>query len=174
MIDPAALPGALSAGEIAALLAASPPLVEGLTSAALQLQPNGLDVCVESIWRPTGALRLGQDIRQAPARSRLDWSESGWLHLPAGAYVARLLETVNLPLDIMALGFPRSTLLRSACGVVNAVWDAGYRGRSEVLLAVWNPAGLQLQRGARILQLVFFRLTSRTQAYSGVYQREHT
>ena len=33
----------------------------------------------------------------------------------------------------MALGFARSSLLRSGCGIQNAVWDAGYHGRSEAL-----------------------------------------
>jgi dUTP pyrophosphatase len=53
------------------------------------------------------------------------------------------------------------------------VWDAGYSGRGEGLLIVHNPRGVRLQRGARIAQLVVFRLTASTSAYAGQYQNEN-
>ena len=57
--------------------------------------------------------------------------------------------------------------------MVLAVWDAGYEGRSEALLVVHARAGFRVQRGARLAQLVFFRATGYTDAYSGAYQGEH-
>jgi dUTP pyrophosphatase len=57
--------------------------------------------------------------------------------------------------------------------LLHAVWDAGYRGRSEALLTVWNPAGFDIQQGARIAQLVFLRLTRTTEGYRGAYQGEN-
>ncbi len=170
--DPGRPPGALNAAEIRALLICEPPLVSGLADVELQVQPNGLDVRLESAWLPEAAGRLGVDEREIPPRRELPFDTDGWLHLPAGAYVVRLCETVDLPTDLMALGFARSSLLRSGCGILNAVWDAGYHGRSEALLAVMNPAGFRVQRGARIAQLVFFRLATATEAYRGVYQGE--
>ena len=58
----------------------------------------------------------------------------------------------------MALGKPRSSLLRSGVAIHNAVWDAGYQGRSQALLVVYHPRGFTLSRDARVLQLVFFLL----------------
>jgi dUTP pyrophosphatase len=59
------------------------------------------------------------------------------------------------------------------CHVPTAVWDAGYEGRGEGLLVVNNPAGLRLQRGARIAQLVVFRLNETAlEGYAGQYQHE--
>src|SRR5439155_26514719 len=151
-----------------------PPLASGLADPALQVQPNGLDVRLDRLWLPEAAGRLGREERSIPPRREVPFEPSGWVHLPADAYVFRLCETVHLPPDLMALGFARSSLLRAGCGLLNAVWDAGYRGRSEALLAVLNPAGFWVQQGARIVQLVFFRLAASTEGYQGAYQGEHT
>ncbi|MYE43634.1 MAG: deoxyuridine 5'-triphosphate nucleotidohydrolase, partial [Acidobacteria bacterium] len=54
-----------------------------------------------------------------------------------------------------------------------ALWDSGYRGRSGSLLTVHHPDGLELARGARILQLVFFQLAAPAErTYAGAYQDE--
>jgi dUTP pyrophosphatase len=78
-----------------------------------------------------------------------------------------------MPSDIMALGRPRSSLLRCGVDIGTAVWDAGYSGRSQSLLTVHNPAGFRVQRNARVMQLVFFRLNTETPGYNGKYQREN-
>ncbi len=57
--------------------------------------------------------------------------------------------------------------------VNTAVWDAGYSGRSESRLVVYNPLGFDLQKNSRIVQMVFFRLSSETEGYNGAYQREN-
>jgi len=64
-------------------------------------------------------------------------------------------------------------LLRCGVTVNTAVWDAGYSGRSQSLMVVYNPQGFRIQRNARIVQLVFLRLTHETEGYRGVYQREN-
>ena len=57
--------------------------------------------------------------------------------------------------------------------VPTAVWDAGYAGRGSGLLVVSSPYGLRIQHGARIAQLVLFRLTEpASTAYAGQYQHE--
>jgi len=73
----------------------------------------------------------------------------------------------------MALARPRSSLLRCGVTVDTAVWDAGYSGRSQSLMVVYNPLGFRLQRNARIVQLVFLRLTRETEGYRGAYQGEN-
>ena len=55
-----------------------------------------------------------------------------------------------------------------------AVWDAGYSGRSESLLVVYNKKGFDLKKDARVLQLLFFRLDEEVKnGYSGIYQNEN-
>jgi len=57
--------------------------------------------------------------------------------------------------------------------VGTAVWDAGYEGRSQSLLVVYNPRGFRVQRNARITQLVFMELTGDSDGYNGAYQGEN-
>ena len=111
--------------------------------------------------------------RVLPETEPLPFDGEGWLELPEGAYLVTFNEIVNLPPDLMALGRPRSSLLRSGVALHTAVWDAGYHGRSQSLLTVHHPNGFRLQRNARVAQLVFFRLTTPPeQGYQGRYQGE--
>lgn len=165
----------LSREELRALLAAEPPLVEEV-DAATQLQPNGIDVSLERVQRVTSPALLGASasVREPSAREDVRADADGWWDLHQGAYVITYRERVNLPMDVMALLRPRSSLLRSGVTIHGAVWDAGYRGRGEGLLAVLNPRGYRIQKGARIAQLVFFRLGRATaEGYAGRYQGEN-
>ena len=144
-----------------------------LAAPAEQVQPNGIDLSVDAIWRFTDAGALGVHQRSLPAREELAPDQHGWFSLSTATYGIRYLEAVEMPTDCGGLCFPRSSLLRMGLTVPTAVWDAGYRGRGEGLLIVTNPHGVRLQRGARIAQLVVFRLTSATTAYAGRYQGEH-
>src|SRR5579859_3544045 len=89
--------------DIAAALQQNPPLVEGVTNLATQLQPNGIDLTVHSIVRVTGAARVGfssDETKPAPAEA-LEFDADGWLFLPSGNYRARLAERVNIPSDVV-------------------------------------------------------------------------
>ena len=149
-----------------------------LPSAAAQqthVQPNGVDLSLDAIWRlvGTGALGIATDDRRLPPRAELEFDGQGWVELEMGTYGIRFTEWVAVPLDCGGLCFPRSSLLRMGLHVPTGVWDAGYAGRAESLLMVTNPHGVRLQRGARIVQLVLFRLTEpASQGYAGAYQHE--
>ncbi|WP_048086166.1 deoxyuridine 5'-triphosphate nucleotidohydrolase [Archaeoglobus veneficus] len=138
-----------------------------------QLQPNGFDCTLQSVARIKGTGRIDFDNseRQLPEVEEIPF-EDEWVFLPRGVYRVRINEVVNLGNDIMAFGRPRSTLIRCGANLLTAVWDAGYRGRSEAGLVVYGD-GLWLKRNARILQLVFVKLTDETTPYSGAYQMEN-
>ncbi|MBA5942724.1 MAG: deoxyuridine 5'-triphosphate nucleotidohydrolase, partial [Methanophagales archaeon] len=94
------------------------------------------------------------------------------------AYKIGFNEILTLPLDSLAIAAPRSTLLRCGVTIETAIWDAGYRGRSESLLVVLNKNGYYIRKNARILQLVFIKLGTGTEnlmgeGYSGRYQLEN-
>lgn len=143
--------------------------------AAAQLQVNGFELTAGRIERFEGAGSLGfsNDDRELPATRPLAWGEDGWLWLEPGSYKVVFNEVVAIPEDACAIGLPRSSLLRMGVSVHTAVWDAGYRGRSEALLVVYNPSGFRIRRDARVLQLVFMRLESRQEGYAGRYQGEN-
>ena len=151
------------------------PLVEGLSSLDEQLQPSGFDFSLGRIDRLTSAGRMGSaaEDRSLPESESLAFGDDGWLVLNAGSYLVTFNEVVNMPLDFMALASPRSSLIRSGVSLPTTVWDPGYRGRSQALLTVHNPAGYHLQQNARLMQMVFFRLSQPVQqGYQGRYQGE--
>lgn len=168
---------ALSREELRRLVAGTPPLVEDLGDVERQLQPNGVDVRLDRVFKITSPELLGESdsLREPAAREEMAPDADGWWDLHQGSYVITVRERVNLPADVMALARPRSTLLRSGVAIHTAVWDAGYTGRSEALLSVLNGRGFRVQRGARVMQLVFLRLEHPThEGYRGKYQGEGT
>jgi dUTP pyrophosphatase len=166
--------GVLNREEILALLNSKPPLVGDMLEAEEQIQPNGIDLTVESVSRFRGAGTLGRTNagRVLPNVEEIAFDAEGALFLPAGAYQVRFNETVNLPPWLMAYARPRSSLLRSGVALHTAVWDAGYSGRGVSLMVVYHPAGFKLERNARICQLVFHPLVTATAGYEGTYQHE--
>ena len=167
--------GVLSRQRIRDMLDADPPLVSGWVNAEEQLQPNGFDMTLESVAEFVGAGKIGaSNADRLIAETRgLPFGTDGCVLLGPGVYAARLNETVAIPEDVMALARPRSSVLRNGAAVHNAVWDAGYVGRSQVQIVVSNPRGIVLARNARILQMVFFTLDEVTDApYAGLFQGE--
>ena len=165
----------LSAAEIRALVSADPPLVEAWRNLEEQVQPSGFDLTLREVAVPQGGGRITEsnDNRYIPEVSPLMFDGLGYIDLIPGYYIITYNEVVNIPRDMMALAAPRSSLLRAGATIHTAVWDPGYSGRSRSLLVVFNTQGLRLQRNARLLQLVFFRLGSKTEGYDGAYQNEN-
>lgn len=165
----------LSRQDILALVRGEPPLVESYLDLETQLQTNGFDLSLRTVSRfaSCGKLALDNAGRVISQQQPLEFSREGVIRLEPGAYSITYNEIVNLPKDVMALGLPRSSLLRCGASLHTAVWDAGYCGRSESLLVVYNPAGLELEKDARVLQLIFSKLTGESMGYNGQYQGEH-
>ena len=161
---------------IGELVRGSPPLVEGYLSLEEQLQPNGFDLTLleVSCLLSAGSMGAGEGQRELADTEPLAFQSDNWINLDPGPYRITFNEVVTLPLDLMALGRPRSSLLRSGVSVHTAVWDAGYQGRSQALLVVHPSHGYRLQRGARLLQLIFFRLPRPvSKGYQGHFQGEN-
>lgn len=165
----------LARPDIHRLLQAKPPLIEGYLDLEAQLQPNGFDISVRDIARlqTPGAIARENNRRAVSDLSPLEFDKQDFINLSPGPYLITHSEIVHLPNNVMALGRPRSSLLRCGVTVNTAVWDAGYSGRSQSLLVVYNPLGFRLQQFARVVQLVFFRLSGETEGYKGKYQGEN-
>ena len=165
---------ALSRQSILELLEAPEPLIAGYLDLDAQAQPNGFDVTVGEVQEYTSPGKLTESDRSLASTRLLQWDTSGHLMLGPGPYLAVLNERISLPLHMMALMQPRSSLLRSGVTLHTAVWDAGYRGRSQVMLTVLNPHGFRIGLNARIGQLVFFHLDRQLlHGYQGQYQDEN-
>jgi dUTP pyrophosphatase len=168
--------GALSSTALRSLITGDPPLIRSYRDLDSQIQPNGFDLTLESvaIHRGAGAVGHANVDRVLPDLEPVDFDQRGWVDLQPGIYHITYNEIVALPLSVMALGRPRSTLNRIGATIHTAVWDAGYEGRSTSLLAVMNSNGVQLQRDARVMQLVFFAIGEPPgKGYAGIYQGEN-
>jgi dUTP pyrophosphatase len=165
----------LSNKDIRVLLDAKPPLLESYLNLEEQIQPNGFDLTLKDIKVLKSSGKIGVDNKHRVISKCADilFDNSEEIELLPGAYLITLNEIVNIPDNIMALGKTRSSLLRCGVAIHNAVWDAGYSGRSQALMVVYNPQGFRIQRNARVLQLVFLNLTNTTEGYTGVYQKEN-
>ncbi|MBA7699116.1 dCTP deaminase, dUMP-forming [subsurface metagenome] len=165
----------LSRQDIRRLLQQEPPLIEGYINLEKQLQPHGIDLTLREIALPqsAGKIAINDSQRLVSDLAPLVFDGLDFIDLIPGAYIVTFNEVVHLPQNIMALARPRSSLLRCGVTVNTAVWDAGYSGRSQSLMVVYNPQGFRLQRNARIVQIIFFKLTEETEGYHGAYQGEN-
>ena len=165
----------LSSQDIRRLMQQEPPLIEDYIDLEAQLQPNGFDITLRevAVLQTPGTIARDNNQRLISAVSPLAFDGQDFIELPPGTYTIFYNEIVHLPNNVMALARPRSSLLRCGVTVGTAVWDAGYSGRSQSLLVVYNPQGFRVQKNARVVQLVFFYLSEETAGYNGTYQGEN-
>jgi dUTP pyrophosphatase len=168
--------GVLTRLDILRMQEHQPPLIADAVDIDEQIQPNGIDLTVGEVATFLSPGRLSQSNlgRELSALTRLEFGVDGGLDLLPGPYLVTFNEVVTLPDDVMALGRPRSSLNRCGVSMHSAVWDAGYSGRSQSLLVVYNTHGFRLHRNARVMQLVFFYTSGAVdKGYSGRYQNEN-
>ncbi len=165
----------LAKRDIRRLIEQKPPLVEGYLDLDTQLQPGGFDLTLRDIalYQNAGQISVDNAERRLPDLAPLMFGSDGYMDLMPGVYMITYNEIVHIPTNIMALGRPRSSLLRCGVTIGTAVWDAGYNGRSQSMMVVYNPQGFRIRKNARMMQLVFLTLTSDTDGYSGRYQGEN-
>lgn len=152
-------------------------LIEDYINLDKQLTPNGFDISLSKVFafNSQGHLDFSNSERVIPAGKELipqknnSEDKYGWWDLPAGAYKVRTNETVNLPNNLTALGFTRTSLLRMGGLTQNGVWDAGFKGKGEFILLVSNPQGIKIKQNARVVQLVFLGVDE-TEEYQGIYK----
>lgn len=161
-------------------------IVEGIDYIFTQVQPNGIDLTVDTVeaFDGPGELDYGNDRRKVPPGVAMKWQRDPeckdfeheeWLFLEQGCYRVTFREYVSIPRNMCAFTWPRSSLLRMGATIDTAVGDAGYNGNYQAMLDVRNPHGLKLYRRARIAQLVYAQLDEEQPpevCYKGRYQGE--
>jgi deoxycytidine triphosphate deaminase len=143
-----------------------------------QLTPNGFDLTVGAVleFDTPGSLDFSNKERVVPEGEEIvpqkenPQDKFGWWNLKKGVYKIRTNEVVNLPADLIAIAFSRTSLLRMGAFTQHGVWDAGFKGRSEFILVVDNPKGIKIKQNARIAQIIFFKINETKQSYQGIYQ----
>lgn len=148
-------------------------IVTGLIDSTIQMQPAGIDLTVKEInmYMSAGTIDFDNSNRTKPRLAIFNPVEGNW-DLSPGAYLVTVNETTTIPTNCFGIARPRSSLLRMGATVNTALWDPGYSGKPQVMLVIHNQHGLQLQKNARILQLIILPLGQEATAYAGIYQKE--
>lgn len=152
-------------------------LIENYIDLDKQLTPNGFDLSVSRIFefKACGCLDFSNKERLIPDTAEIlpqkasSEDKFGWWQLGKGAYKVRTNETVNLPNDLIALAFSRTSVLRIGAFTQHGVWDAGFSGCGEFILVVENQQGIKIKQNARVAQLVFLNIDE-TESYKGIYK----
>jgi len=149
-------------------------LITGYIDLEKQLQPSGFDLSLREVhaYAGGGTVDFSNKERTIAQTTPLQPDAEGWYTLNSDCYLIMYNEVVKMPLDLVALARPRSTLLRNGVTMETAVWDPGYHGKSSSLLVVHNPSGVRLKKNARMTQLLFFRIDEVEEGYRGVFQHE--
>ena len=140
-----------------------------------QYQPAGIDVTLKEVKKfdSAGKIDFDNSTRKISDATALEYNEDE-VHLKPGSYKVVFNEYVKIPEDAAAICLPRSSILRCGADLNCALWDPGYEGRSEALLVVYNEHGLTLKKNAKIGQLVFIKLSEKTDSlYEGQYKGEN-
>ncbi len=151
-------------------------LIEGYINLDSQLTSNGFDLTAGGVFEfiSQGAIDFSNQERLVPQtkeifpRKMSPEDKFGWWFLKKGPYKIRTNETINLPNNLAALAFSRTSLLRIGLFTQHGVWDAGFKGSGEFILVVENPAGARIKQNARLAQLIFLAVEE-TEGYKGIY-----
>lgn len=139
-----------------------------------QIQPNGVDLTLETVFEQMDAGRIGATgteigDRKTTESETVDEDRETY-YLEPGGYIVRYGETIEIPEEHVGFVYPRSSLMRNSCMLNTAVWDAGYEGTGEGLLQVHHD--IEIERDARIAQIVFAP-ANHEDTYDGAYQHEN-
>lgn len=89
---------------------------------------------------------------------------------PGEYYLISTVEKVNAPKDLMPMIYPRSTLFRTGCLLLNSKTDPGYSGTLTMGLTNLSKFPLKLQMGARVCNMVFYKIEGEAVGYRGQHQ----
>lgn len=89
---------------------------------------------------------------------------------PQDYFLVQTIETVNTPHDLMPMVYPRSSLFRAGLLLLNSKTDPGYSGQLTMGLTNLSTFPVKIQLGARICNMVFYKIEGTTVKYRGQHQ----
>ncbi len=89
---------------------------------------------------------------------------------PGEYYLVQTAESLNTPLDLMPMVYPRSSLFRAGLQLLATKTDPGYKGQLTFGLTNLGPFEVKLQLGARFCNVVFYKIDGEVVGYRGQHQ----
>ncbi len=132
------------------------------------VQGAGVDLKIDRLFEAVSGASLSRDSRELPELREI--REDTFTLRPGKYYLCTTREKVNMPKDLVAFIFQRSTLFRCGVSLRTAVVDPGYSGILTIGIKNEGSKAFSLERGSRICQIVFSRVYGEAQIYEGRYQ----
>lgn len=149
--------------DLNALLAAGPSLSDQIPPSDPRVNRATLDLSVGRIYQPEQAPDQLGGVGKPRTRLNLEQGQTA---------LVETLEHVNLPSNVIAIGFPPASVTTNGLLMINpGVIDPGYSGPLRCTVINMGKTPYLLENRSRILRLVFFRLSgtpSVTGSFSGV------
>ena len=89
---------------------------------------------------------------------------------PGEYYLVQTAESLNVPLDLMPMVYPRSSLFRGGLMLLATKTDPGYKGPLTFGLTNLSLFPVKIQLGARICNIVFYKIEGDVVGYRGQHQ----
>lgn len=146
-----------------------------------QYQPAGIDLKlgdvkifngneeVYAIVDGTKQLPNQQSIEESAVKIGSTKLEVGFMIEPHVPYIAVVKNKIKIPLDIIQLYFPRSSLLRAGVDVRTAVGDPGFDGHLSFLLINHSDTPFFIKKNERFVQMVCMKVDGVVDGYNGDY-----
>ena len=150
-------------------------LVENLSERELtNPEGAGFDLRVGELYKIEGQGFLGVEERETPEMKLVAKYESGnkttVLLKPNTYYLLKTIEDVNMPDNLLAIMTPRSTLFRSGVFIFGGQVPPGYKGGLSMGIYNFRPTDFKLERGARVVHIMFFEVKGEANLYRGQWQ----
>lgn len=150
-------------------------LVEGLSDRELENPEGaGFDLRLGEIFEVGGEAFLGVEERQTPQEKLAAAYKEGesivYTLKPGDFVLMRTIESVNLPADLTAHNFPRSTLFRSGILFMATQVAPGYQGQLTFGLKNVGPVPATIEMGARVAHIQFSEVSGGGSNYRGQWQ----
>ncbi|KKW20682.1 MAG: Deoxycytidine deaminase [Parcubacteria group bacterium GW2011_GWB1_52_7] len=150
-------------------------LVENLSERELtNPEGAGFDLRLGKLFRLKGKGFLGVAERETPEvelAAEYDSAKKESVTIrPGEYYLTETIERLNVPLNLLVIAKPRTTLHRSGIITRVSVADPGYSGTLHP--AIYNAGGVpvEIELGARYINIMFFEIKGEAAAYRGQWQ----
>jgi len=150
-------------------------LVEGLCERELKNPEGaGFDLCLGKVHEISGHGFLGIEERDS-AKSKLLYEykkneKQSIIIKPSESFLMTTVEEVNLPQNLTANMWLRSTLYRSGIILSGGNVAPGYRGQLSFLFYNSANTEVEIELGARIVHILFFEVAGGGNLYRGQWQ----
>jgi deoxycytidine triphosphate deaminase len=132
----------------------------------------GFDLRLSGVHTIEGQGSLLLETRQTPKATPVHPDSEGVFALgPKRWYLVTTMERMNLPSNMAAVIFPRSTLFRSGVELHTSITPPGYEGQLTFGLSVSHPEGFRIALGARFCHLVLMQVRRGATKYRGQWNQ---